>query len=49
MENLGKETGTINASITSRIQEMEGIISGIEETIERTDTLIKKKARVKDS
>ena len=31
MENLGKRTGTTDASITNRIQEMEERISGIED------------------
>jgi hypothetical protein len=32
MESLGKKTGTTDASITNRIQEMEGRISPIEDT-----------------
>jgi hypothetical protein len=30
MENVGKRTGTIDTSITNRIQEMEERISGVE-------------------
>ena len=33
MENLGKRTGTTDASITNRIQEMEERISGVEDSI----------------
>jgi uncharacterized coiled-coil protein SlyX len=39
-ENLGKQTGTINASVTNRIQEMEERISGVEGTIEDINTLV---------
>ena len=38
LENLGKGTGSIYTSITNRIQVMEERISGIEDTIEETDT-----------
>jgi len=38
LNNLGKRTGTIDANITNRIQEMEERISGVEDTIEETDT-----------
>lgn len=41
MENLGKRTETTDVSITNRIQGMEERISGVEDTIEETDTLIK--------
>ena len=41
MENLGKWTGTTDANITNRIQEMEERISGIEDTIEETDPSVK--------
>ena len=41
MENLGKRTGTTETSITNRIQEIEERISGIEDTIEEIDSLIK--------
>ena len=34
LENLGKRIGTMDASITKRIQEMEERISGIEATIQ---------------
>ena len=33
MENLGKRSGVIDASITNRIKEMKEIISGVEDTI----------------
>jgi predicted nucleic acid-binding Zn-ribbon protein len=42
IENLGKESGTIDASITNRIQEIEERISGAEDTIENIDITIKK-------
>jgi hypothetical protein len=38
MKNLGKRTGTTDASITNRVQEMKKRISGLEGTIEETDT-----------
>jgi hypothetical protein len=41
MENLGKRSGVIDASITSRIQEVEERISGAEDTIETIDTTVK--------
>jgi predicted nucleic acid-binding Zn-ribbon protein len=42
IENLGKKSGAIDASITNRIQEIEERISGAEDTIESIDTTIKK-------
>jgi hypothetical protein len=38
LENLGKQTGITEASITSRIQEIEERTSGIEDTTEEIDT-----------
>jgi hypothetical protein len=38
LENLGKRSGVIDASITNRIQEIEERISGAEDTIENIDT-----------
>jgi prefoldin subunit 5 len=35
IENLGKKSGTIDASITNRIQEMEERISGAEDSIKK--------------
>ena len=43
IENLGKKSGTIDASISNRIQEMEERISGAEDSIENISTTIKKK------
>jgi hypothetical protein len=43
MENLGKRTGTTDASITNKIQEMIKRISVIEEI----DTLVKQNAKSK--
>ena len=34
MENLGKWSRTTDASITNRIQEMEEVISSVEDTLE---------------
>jgi DNA repair exonuclease SbcCD ATPase subunit len=48
IENLGKRSGAIDASITNRIQEMEDRISGAEDTIENIDT-IKENAKCKMS
>ena len=41
MENLGKWSGTTDASINNRIQEMEERISGAEDTIEEIDLSVK--------
>ena len=40
-KNLSKQTGTTDANITNRIQEMEERISGIEDTIEEIDSSVK--------
>ena len=41
IENLGKRTGVMDASITNRVQEVEERISGVEDTIENIDTVVK--------
>jgi predicted nucleic acid-binding Zn-ribbon protein len=41
IEILGKKSGTIDVSISNRIQEMEERISGAEDSIENMDTTIK--------
>ena len=47
MENLGKLSGAKHPSITNRIQKMEDKISGVEDTIEEIDSLVKKKKKTK--
>jgi hypothetical protein len=47
IETLGKESGTIDASISNRIQEIEERISGAEVFIENKDTTIKENAKSK--
>jgi len=47
IENLGKRSGIIDASITNRIQEIEEGISGAEDTIENVDTTVKENAKSK--
>jgi wobble nucleotide-excising tRNase len=47
LENLGKISGVIYASITNRIQEIEERISGAEDSIENMDTTIKENAKIK--
>jgi hypothetical protein len=47
LENLGKRTGVIDASITNRIQEIEERILGAEYSIENTDTTVKENAKCK--
>ena len=47
IENLGKKSGAIDASITNRIQEIEERISGAEDTIENIDTTVKENAKCK--
>jgi hypothetical protein len=47
MENLGKRSGVIDASITNRIQEIEEGISGTDYTIENVDTTVKEHVKCK--
>jgi predicted nucleic acid-binding Zn-ribbon protein len=45
IENLGKKSGTIDVSISNRIQEMEERVSGVEDSIENICTTIKENAK----
>jgi hypothetical protein len=45
IEILGKKSGTIDARIRNRIQEMEKRISCAEDSIENMDTTIKENAK----
>jgi len=47
IENLGKRSGVIDASITNRTQEIEERISGAEDTIEIIDTAVKDNVKLK--
>ena len=47
IENLGKKSGTIDASISNRIQEIEEKISGAEDSIENIGTTIKDNGKCK--
>ena len=47
IETLGKKSGTIHASISNRIQEMEERISGAEDSIENIGTTIKENTKCK--
>jgi hypothetical protein len=47
IENLGKKSGTIDAIISNRIQEMEERISGAEDSIENIGTTIKENGKCK--
>jgi hypothetical protein len=47
LENLGKKSGLIDASITNRIQEIEERISGEGDTIENIDTTVKENGKCK--
>jgi predicted nucleic acid-binding Zn-ribbon protein len=47
IETLGKKSGTIGASISNRIQEMEERISGTEDSIENIGTTVKDNAKCK--
>jgi chromosome segregation ATPase len=47
IETLGKKSGTIEASISNRIQGMEERISGTEDSIENICTTMKKNAKCK--
>ena len=46
IETLGKKSGTIDASISNRIQEMEERISGAEDSIGNMNTTIKENAKI---
>jgi uncharacterized coiled-coil DUF342 family protein len=47
IETLGKKSGTIDVSISNRIQEMKKRISGAEDSIENIGTTIKENAKCK--
>jgi predicted nucleic acid-binding Zn-ribbon protein len=47
IETQGKKSGTIDARISNRIQEMEEIISGAEDSIENISTTINEDAKCK--
>jgi hypothetical protein len=47
IENLGKRSGVIDASITNRIQEIEERFSVAEDFIENIDTTVKENAKCK--
>jgi hypothetical protein len=47
IETLGKKSGTIEASISNRIQEMEERLSGAEDSIENMGTTIKENGKCK--
>jgi chromosome segregation ATPase len=47
IETLGKRSGTIDANISNRIQEMEERISGAEDSIENIGTTIKENSKSK--
>jgi chromosome segregation ATPase len=47
IENLGKKSGTIDASISNRMQEMEERMSGAEDSIENICTTIKENTNCK--
>jgi DNA-binding FrmR family transcriptional regulator len=47
VEILGKKSGTIDVSISNRIQEMEERISGAEDSIENMDTIINENTKCK--
>jgi uncharacterized coiled-coil protein SlyX len=47
IDTLGKKSGTIDPSMSNRIQEMEERISGAEDSIENIRTTIKENAKCK--
>ena len=47
IETLGNKSGTIDASISNRIQGMEERISGAEDSIENIDTTVKENTKCK--
>ena len=48
IENLGRKSGDIDASITNRMQEIEERISGTDDTIEKIDTTVKENEKCKN-
>ena len=48
IENLGKKSGVIDASITNRIQDIDERISEAEDTIENIDIIVKETAKSKN-
>ena len=49
MEILGEGSGIIGVSITNRIKEKEERISGVDDTVEETDTTVKENSKHKNS
>ena len=49
IETLGKKSGTIDSSISNRIQELEERISGAEDSIGNIGTTIKENGKCKRS
>ena len=47
LENLGKRSGVIDASITNKIQEREERIAGADNNIENIDITVKENAKCK--
>jgi predicted nucleic acid-binding Zn-ribbon protein len=47
IENLGKKSGNIDASISNKIQELKERISGAEDSVENIRTTIKENAKCK--
>ena len=47
IETVGKKSGTIDASISNRIQVMEERMSGVEDSIENISTTIKENTKCK--
>jgi predicted nucleic acid-binding Zn-ribbon protein len=47
IENLGRKSGAIDASISKRIREMEERISGVKDSIENISTTIKENTKCK--
>jgi hypothetical protein len=45
IENLGKRSGVIDASITNRIQEIQDRVSGAEDTMENIDKIVNENAK----
>ncbi|KAL6083568.1 hypothetical protein STEG23_000641 [Scotinomys teguina] len=49
IEDLTKQTGTTDTSITNRMQEMEQRVSDAEDTIEKLDSSVKENAKAKNA
>jgi hypothetical protein len=48
MENLGKRLGITDVSTTNKLQETENRTSGVKDTLEETDTIVRENSKHKN-